>query len=219
MLKISSLTFAFHPPFHLFENANFTIQPGEIAFLEGPNGCGKSTFLSLIAGMRSANSGDISFEPLQSSTPQNRRHYIEYLSPDSNGLYMKLDAMQNLKFWLGLRQQNYDPKQLRDHLAEWQLGDPLISQGFPVQKFSTGMKRRLALARVFASQSPCLVLDEPLNGLDQKGCELFVQKLYAHKNRGGMAIVVCHNAFLHYVERSLLDFSLSKLRLQSLRKS
>jgi heme ABC exporter ATP-binding subunit CcmA len=198
MLHVSSLSFSFHPSRPLLQDLNFTLHPGEIMHLEGPNGCGKSTLLAILASLLTPQTGSIRFSP-----QGRRKQNLEYLGADNNGLFLKMDALQNLSLWLKLRGKN--PQLGVELLKRWQLAQVLAYEGFAVEYFSTGMKRRLSLARSFAAQTPCLLLDEPLNGLDQQGCELFAQHLTQHKNNGGMAIIVSHrkDEFTQQITRSL----------------
>jgi heme exporter protein A len=114
------------------------------------------------------------------------------LPAEANGLFLKMDALHNLSFWCALRGVEAEPERLRAALARWQLDHPLLSRGFPVEKFSTGMKRRLALARLGLTPSPCWLLDEPLYGLDTDAVAVFRGMLQDHLRRGGAALVVSH---------------------------
>ncbi|MEZ4742377.1 MAG: heme ABC exporter ATP-binding protein CcmA [Bdellovibrionota bacterium] len=194
MLSIKSLSFAFqHRP--LFKEINFDLVPGKLVHLIGENGTGKSTFLSLIAGFRTPNEGSISYFNDKGEEVDDRRVYIEYLSAEANGLYTKMDATQNLTFWSKLRGHKYSTQQMVEELKKWGLGHPLVRTNFAVEKFSTGMKRRLALARLNLSACPCWLLDEPIYGLDTKGIDLFKSAILNHKESGGMAFIVSHDTY------------------------
>jgi len=69
----------------------------------------------------------------------------------------------------------------------------LIRQGLEVGKFSTGMKRRLALARLSLSQTKIWLLDEPLFGLDQKAIEVLIDSLQQHRDAGGAVLMISHD--------------------------
>jgi heme exporter protein A len=191
MLSVESVGFGFqHLP--LFENVSFKIAAGEVFHLTGGNGAGKSTFLSLIAGYRRPTSGDIRYFD-NGREADDRRAYIEFLPAEANGLYGRMDALSNILFWTRLRGLNLSREEVFASLKEWGLGHPLTREHFPVEKFSTGMKRRLALVRVLLSKSPFWLLDEPIYGLDAKGIELFRQLLISHARAGGMALVISHD--------------------------
>lgn len=196
MLTINNLAFSyrFRP---IFSGLSFQVKKGEILHIAGPNGCGKTTLMSILAGLRSPVRGTLSFQKADGEVAEGDqlRYVAEYLPAEANGLYGKMDAIDNLKFWLHLRGQK-SPETERviiNELARWDLDHPLICRSFPVEKFSTGMKRRLALARVNLSSTQCWLLDEPLYGLDQKGIETFQTMMDQHLGQGGCVVVVSHD--------------------------
>lgn len=191
MLKVERLSFSF-PHKKLFENLSFLLEPGRVLHLKGSNGCGKSTLLSILAGLRKPSSGELNFTDT-STNPVDLKHAIEYLAAEKGGLFLKMTARQNLAYWSSLKGYAIDVNGADQCLKEWGLGSAM-ARHFPTQRFSTGMKRRLALARISMSRSPCLLLDEPLNGLDEEGVELFKSMVRRHKERNGMAVIVSHES-------------------------
>ena len=192
MLSVRSLSFSFEHR-NLFQGVSFDLKPGELIHLTGSNGVGKSTFLSILAGLRSPDKGQIAFTGPGGSPVEDLKTVCAYLSAESNGLYLKMDAYENLRFWSGLRGLKPGEGLIRSTLSHWGLGNSLLIKNFPVEQFSTGMRRRLGLARLGLSQAPCWLLDEPVYGLDQKGIDLFRQSLKAHLGEGGMAILISHD--------------------------
>jgi len=192
MLTIKNLSFAFqHHP--LFSDFSVDIKPGELVHLVGPNGAGKSTFMSVVAGFRSPSNGSVDYLDSEGNSVDDRKIFIEYLSAEANGLYTSMDATQNLMFWSSLRGLSYSEEEITAELKKWGLGHRLVRLNFPVAKFSTGMGRRLALARIKLSKSQCWLLDEPIYGLDEKGISLFRDMLREHKNNGGLALIISHD--------------------------
>ena len=185
MLKVRNLKFAFqHLP--LFENFSLDLEAGELLHLKGPNGSGKSTLLSLLAGLRRNYEGEIRF-----SNISDLRTCIAHLAAENNGLYLHMSARENIQFWSELETHEKDTKRIDQCLQHWGLWNPWIQQ-MPVGRFSTGMKRRLGLARVQLSKRSCLLLDEPLNGLDKQGIEIFKTMLVEHLASKGSVILVSH---------------------------
>lgn len=189
-LKVSDLGFSYtHLP--LFKNISFQANAGQIIQLTGANGAGKSTCLSILAGFRKATTGRISLDTKVDRTLEEER---EYLAAEANSLYYDMDALSNLNFWHELRTGAPLPKpKVVEALKYWGLGKKIVYQDFAVKNFSTGMKRRLALARVHCSIGRVWLLDEPLYGLDLKGVDLFKDLLISHRKNGGITIMISHD--------------------------
>lgn len=192
MLIVKSLSFSFEHR-RLFHDVSFQVEPGSLLHLKGANGVGKSTFLGILAGIRKQDHGTIEYiDQTQQSYPD-IRELSAYLSAEANGLYTKMDAIGNLRFWCNLRGLKPSNAELVASMDTWGLGHPLLRQNFPVEYFSTGMRRRLALARLSLSKASCWLLDEPIYGLDDKGIELFRQHLKKHLDCGGVGVMISHD--------------------------
>ena len=165
---------------------------GELVHVTGANGVGKTTLLGLISGLLHPKGGNISLWG-PSGEKLCRAGVCEFLAAEGNALFGRLDALENLAFWGRLRGRDTSRETLTRLLGEWGFTRPEIFTGFAVEKFSTGMKRRLALARVVLAEAQIWLLDEPCNGLDQKGRAVFIKALAAHLAKGGTAIVTSHD--------------------------
>jgi heme exporter protein A len=192
VLKIHNLEFRYQFR-RILQGVSFASAAGEIVHIVGPNGAGKTTLMTILAGLRREHAGSIEYHKAPGQIVEDRREYIEYLPAEANALYGKMDAITNLRFWQNLRGLKSRDEDLVQELALWDLDHPLIRQNFPVERFSTGMKRRLALARVKLSGTPCWLLDEPLYGLDTKGIQTFQGMLETHLQAGGQAWIVSHD--------------------------
>jgi heme exporter protein A len=187
MLTVEKLTFGFKNR-KLFQDISFDVQPGQLTRLAGSNGSGKSTLLALITGLVSGDSGSIKF-----AGTDDFRSWTSWIAPDANGLVSTLSATANMRFWLDLRGLKVRPETLSSTLNAWGLTGEWIQSSLPVAKFSTGMKRRLALARLQLEGSKLWILDEPLFGLDDGACKQFRDALDSHLSAGGAAVVVTHD--------------------------
>lgn len=191
MLKIQNLEFRYQFR-RILQDVSFAADAGEIVHIVGPNGAGKTTLMTILAGLRREHGGSIEYHR-GGTVAEDRREFIEYLPAEANALYGKMDAITNLRFWQGLRGIKGSDETIIKELELWDLDHPLVRQNFPVERFSTGMKRRLALARVHLSETPCWLLDEPLYGLDTRGIQTFQRMLEEHLQKGGQAWIVSHD--------------------------
>jgi heme ABC exporter ATP-binding subunit CcmA len=192
VLTIKNLEFRYQYR-RILHDVSFRSRAGELVHIVGPNGAGKTTLMSILASLRLEHAGTVEYETADGKVAADRREFIEYLPAEANALYGKMDAITNLRFWQSLRGIKSSDAALVQELELWDLGHLLIRQSFPVERFSTGMKRRLALARVKLSQTPCWLLDEPLYGLDTRGIQTFQAMLDQHLKAGGQAWIVSHD--------------------------
>lgn len=152
----------------LFERMDLALAPGDALHVTGPNGCGKSSLIRLVAGLLAPSAGTI--ERAEAA-----------LADEPLALDRDLRLATALAFWRepGLAQalEAFDLVRLAD---------------VPVRMLSTGQARRARLARVMASGAPLWLLDEPLNGLDAAGGALLAKVLGAHRAAGGGVLAASH---------------------------
>jgi heme exporter protein A len=153
----------------LFDGLDIELGAGDALHLTGPNGCGKSSLIRLIAGLLTAAAGTI--ERAECA-----------LADDQLALDRELPLGRALAFWRGPR--------LGDAIAAFDLGQ-LVD--VPVRMLSTGQARRARLARVMASGAPLWLLDEPLNGLDSVGANRLSAAIAAHRKSGGAVLAASHS--------------------------
>jgi len=148
----------------VLEDVSFEIQEGEFVCFLGPSGCGKTTLLLCLAGLESANSGDIlkKGESLIGKPPSKRDMGIVF---QSYALFPNLTVVENIRF--GLENQKKTAVDIAGISAEL---IALLTLGGHEQKFpsqlSGGQQQRVALARALAVSPSLLLLDEPLSALD-----------------------------------------------------
>ena len=193
MLCAEDLHFSYQGP-PILSKLSFSVKPGELVRVSGANGAGKTTLIRIMAGLLKPQMGRIFFK----SAAGEREDYaslIGYIAAESNGLFPSLDAFSNLQFWVKLMGWDVCDLRIREELSNWQLGSPLL-KGFPVSRFSTGMKRRMAMARISLSQSLIWLLDEPLFGLDVNSIEKVQGIIQRHLDSNGLVIAVSHDLSL-----------------------
>lgn len=177
ILKVKALTVS-RGNRPLVGDLSFALDSGEVIHLRGSNGAGKTSLLEVLSGLRTAAAGAISPEP-----EGGRLHWLGH----KNALNLALTPVENLEFWCGL---NGVPVQGLVPVLE-RLGVAKVRHR-PCRTLSAGQKRRSALARLLLDRRPLWLLDEPLDGLDAQGLELFADLLKAHLINGGAAIITSH---------------------------
>ncbi|MEO0097735.1 MAG: ABC transporter ATP-binding protein [candidate division WOR-3 bacterium] len=143
-----------------------TIYDGELFGLLGPNGAGKTTLVRCIATLLIPDKGEIKiFGKDISKNPNFARENIGLLTSGERTLYWKLSAIDNLRFFAALYGLSGKERDKRiDYLLELlELKDVADER---VEKYSSGMKQKLSLARALLHDPKILLLDEPTLGLD-----------------------------------------------------
>jgi heme exporter protein A len=170
----------------LFEDLSFNLAPGDGLLVAGPNGSGKTSLLSQLAGLLPLSGGTLGVTGAEDDAALPERcHYVGHL----NAVKSSLTVAGNLAFWADFLGGERD--QLPNALAAFGLR-PLAD--FPAGLLSAGQKRKLALSRLFAAPRPIWLLDEPQVSLDAPSLKLLEGAIGAHLAQGGIAVVASHVA-------------------------
>ena len=148
------------------ESISCSVDTGEYAVFMGPTGCGKTTMLELICGLRRLGSGSIKIQGREISKLPASRRDIGYV-PQDRALFPTMRVDQQIEFGLVARRASsgYRRERVRE-LAELLGIDHLLSR-YPVG-LSGGECQRVALARALSFRPRLMCLDEPLSALDDK---------------------------------------------------
>lgn len=144
----------------VLEGISFTLAAGELVSLVGPSGCGKSTLLRLIAGLDSADSGDLLVGSHQITEPNAERGLV-FQDPN---LFPWLTVRRNIQAGLVARGVLQESKDEVDQFMRL-VGLETFANVYP-HHLSGGMAQRAALARALINHPKVLLLDEPLGALD-----------------------------------------------------
>lgn len=167
----------------LFRELGFVVLPGQIVWIRGANGQGKTTLLRTLAGLSTPEAGEIVWrEPM----PQRRVVYLAH----ANALKEDLSVVESLRFLLALAGEAPGREELDGALTRFGLTS---RRDAPVRTLSQGQRRRVALARLAAQPSPSTwLLDEPFDALDASGIETLNALLAEHTQRGGSVVLTSH---------------------------
>lgn len=171
------------------EPVSFKIRPGEFVSLVGSSGCGKSTVLSLVAGLIQPTEGEVRIAGEKVKSPNRRVSYM--LQRDC--LLDWRTVEENIA--LGLEFRGMDDKKTRKqaHFLLEELGLEHTAKQFPSQ-LSGGMRQRVALVRTLAVQPEILLLDEPFSAVDYQN-KLHLEELLirALETRSMTVLLVTHD--------------------------
>ena len=177
----------------LFAGLTETVAPGELLWLRGGNGRGKTSLLRLVAGLAAPEHGQILWG--DTSTRRNARFSGElvYIA-HTNALKDDLTAAESLAFLARIHDRDDSAPAIRAALVRLGLAG---RERTPTRSLSQGLRRRVALARLALETTPALwVLDEPFDALDVAGTAVLHALLAQHRARGGSVLLTSHHLHL-----------------------
>jgi heme exporter protein A len=167
----------------LFKGLQLHVHPGQVVWLRGANGRGKTSLLRLLAGLSTPEAGQVSW----GRTPR-QLVYVAH----ANALKEDLTVLESLRFLARLHGQDEGYAKLVDAL---QLFGMATRRDAPVRTLSQGQRRRVALARLALDAQPSVwILDEPFDSLDVEGIATLNALLTRHAQRGGSVVLTSHQA-------------------------
>lgn len=184
-VDIASVRRTYRSGFVALERVDLSIQPGEMLALVGPSGCGKSTLLKIIAGLLEATEGTVTY-----GSPE--RPEIGYVFQDAHLLPWRR-ALKNVELFLEVdgvaRAQRRE--RAREALRLVGLGD--FERAYPAE-LSGGMKMRVSLARMLATDPNLMLFDEPFAAVDEiTRNRLNHDVLQLQRSRGITGVFVTHS--------------------------
>jgi ABC-2 type transport system ATP-binding protein len=176
------------PP--VLDEVSLDLNAGEVTWIGGRNGVGKTTLLRLAAGILLPQRGTVRIGDL---TPQHRgNHYqrkIGFLSAGDRSLQARMRVTQQLDYWARLA---YVPRERRRELVDRALTQFGLEEFADrrVDRMSMGQRQRIRLAMAFLHEPSVILLDEPRNSLDDEGYALLNAQSELAAARGA-AILWC----------------------------
>ena len=191
MIELDDLGFRYSRT-SVVQHLNLMVEEGTSLGLIGPNGCGKSTVIKLVATLLRPSQGRVLVDGFDTRLEaRNVRRRVGYV-PEQLGVYPSLTVWQYLTFFArcagvpGIERKATIETLLR-------VVDLYEQRQTEAQRLSRGMRRRLALARALVHNPAVLLLDDPLGGLDGRGR---LELLEVLKELRGMGITVLMSGHL-----------------------
>lgn len=174
-------------------DVSFDVRAGEVFALLGGNGAGKSTTLLTFLGLLKPHSGEarVLGRAAHEDVAASRRQ-IAYL-PEAATLYPHLSAEENIAYFLslaGLRREKSDINAALERVA---LQSGARSQR--MERYSKGMRQKVAIALALLREAPVLLLDEPTSGLDPIAIDDFNTLIGDLARSGSTVLMVTHDVY------------------------
>ena len=173
----------------LFAGVNFVLTAGQAMHLEGDNGVGKTSLLRMVCGLSPAETGEVRWEEHTIQQDPGTFHSALFYLGHALSLKEELTALENLLADAAVAGRRLARSQAMMALARMGLRG---REHLPLRVMSQGQKRRTALARLWVSQAPLWVLDEPFVALDVQAVDGLRTLLADHVTQGGMVLFTSH---------------------------
>lgn len=178
--------------FRAVDGIDLEVEPGEIFGVLGPNGAGKTTTLRMLATLLEPTSGEARVLGIDvRERPREVRARLGAMLSGERSLYWKLTARENLEYFAAL--YHVPPRETRARIDAALAGVDLADRADDyVERYSTGMRQRLALARALLPDPPLLILDEPTVGLDPQAARDLRERVRELRRQGRTVLLTTH---------------------------
>lgn len=195
ILEIKNITKCYKKNSPVLNGLSIFVPAGKIVGLLGPNGCGKSTLIKLIAGLLQADSGEIYVDGQK--VGEKTAAVVSYL-PERPYFNFKLKVKDLLKFF------NEFYSDFRIDRAEKLLSDLSINKNARLSSLSKGTKEKVQLILVMSRDAKLYLLDEPIAGVDPAARDYILGTIISNYNPEASIIITTH--LITDVEQVLDEF-------------
>lgn len=186
-LALNAISKSFHGT-PVLRDISLSLVPGEVIGLVGINGAGKTTMINIILNLLSQDSGDVQCFG-QSTAHVSARRSLAFL-PEKFHPSAYLKGYEFLSLSLSFFKKSLDKQKADDIATALGLNPSVLSSR--VGKYSKGMGQKLGLASVFLSETPLLILDEPMSGLDPLARIQLKEQIHTYKSAGNTVFFSSH---------------------------
>ena len=170
------------------KDVSFSVRPGEIFGLLGPNGSGKTTSIRIILDIYQPEHGEITI--LGGPMTEEKLNHIGYL-PEERGLYQDVEVARNLTYLATLK--NMTKEQIDQKLPAWlERFDLSEHQKKKTKELSKGMQQKAQLIAALIHDPEIIIIDEPFSALDPVNTQLVKDLLIELRDQGKTIIMCTH---------------------------
>lgn len=198
LLEISQLGFQYRSEkIAVFNSLSFTFSPGSVTVITGKNGTGKTTLFKLLTGVIQPQIGTILVDGVNISQLDNNWWRQQVIAVPQEPNFFDGTILENLE----AVSEKAEPEEVTNAMRTAGLTDFLDKTldgtssklDFPNSRFSLGTRKRIALARAIISDGKLVVMDEPTEGLDADGAQVFYKYLNLCIDRKKTVVVLSHD--------------------------
>jgi len=173
------------------DDVSFTARDGQITGLLGPNGAGKTTTLRMLYTLLEPDSGSMNVDGIDPLAEPIRVKRKLGVVPDSRGLYDRLTARENIRYYGKLQGlgKNLIASRIDKLAGVLDMGEFIDRR---TDGFSQGQRVKVAIARALIHEPGTILLDEPTNGLDVMTTRALREFLLQLKSEGRCVVLSTH---------------------------
>ena len=190
MIEINNLSFARGNSL-IFKDISFSVKPGQVMVIQGPNGKGKTTLLLNIIQLLDPLNGDVKLnnKKLDNQTASDCFLYLG----ENNFAYDQMTLSQNIDYWLSIHNVIF-AKEIIKKSIKYLFGELNLNKKF--YQLSFGQKKKLQLLLLMLVNKPFWILDDPFNGLDKNTIKKITTLLAKKVENKGSIIIASHQDLL-----------------------
>lgn len=175
----------------ILEDVSFSIEKGELIFIVGPSGGGKSSLLKIIGSLKEQSRGEILFEGenYKNINPLSLRKKVRYCF--QNPTLFGRKVIEDLEYPFNISKEKVDMERIKYLLKKFNLEESILEKQSDV--LSGGEKQRIALIRSLIFMPEVLLLDEVTSALDEENKMITEKALIDLKDDGVTLVFVTHD--------------------------
>jgi len=187
MFKVKNLN-GFRNESPLFEDLSINVNEGELLYVRGNNGVGKTTLLRIFCGLKRPESGEILWnnQGIRMCVEEFRQSIL-YIGHE-NGIKDDLNVIENVHFHRTLH-QTIPNSSIQESLEVFGM---VKLANVHCRFLSAGQRRRVGLAKLLNAPQRLWFLDEPFTALDFHGRQIVIELIQSHLKKGGACVVTSH---------------------------